>query len=125
MNNYITLDGYKYTTTHRKWGPSPIKSGEARLTLTGALDLTFGPGVMYEFKGESRADVTPRGAGWGTPTNLEASLAKNQSLQLTDHFGNTFTVAHFDGYQPDSLSPMWDGTSNTMVYALRLIGVKN
>jgi hypothetical protein len=120
MNSYITLDNKQYSTTQKVWRPRTIKPSGVRLTLLGNLDSTYGAGPLFEFTGEIRAEVTPK-TGYGSPSDLKASLEKKQGLSFTDHLGASYTV-HVRDFEESSLSPLWDGGGNVMFYSTTLVG---
>lgn len=122
MNNYITFDGKKYMTVHRKWTPAPYRPRNIRQTSAGNLDATFGPAVFYVWKGEIIAPVTPADASWGTPSDLRASMLKDQILVMIDHYGTTYNVAVTGGGDENSHSPMWDAASNRINFSIELKG---
>ena len=57
MNNYITLDGYKYKTNGKAWTPSGVKAGSVRLNLDSTLDATYGSGTLLRWEGEIKVRV--------------------------------------------------------------------
>ncbi len=63
MNNYITLDGKKYMTPAKFWQPYVDKPATVRKTLMGATDVTFGPAVTEEWRGQIEGPVTPEDDG--------------------------------------------------------------
>lgn len=120
MNAYITLDSYKYATVQKTWQPETPKAMTPRVTLAGTLDVTFGPGVTKVWTGEIKAHVTAA-SGYGTPTNLRASLVKLSGLSFTDHLGNSYTV-YIQGFKERSYTPAWDGGSNHILFNVRMVG---
>lgn len=111
MNDYITLDGKKYKTPAKTWQPVDNKIATARITLQGALDVTYGPASLREWHGEIEAAVTPQ-AGFGSITDLLTSLAKRQILSFTDHYGTAYSVDVSGQMARRSMTPKWDGYSN-------------
>lgn len=120
MNSWITLDTKKYKTPQQGWIPRVIKPSTIRLTLLGAIDATYGPGNILEWQAEIEADVSPA-TGYGTPGDLRESLKKVVGLSFTDHFNGSHTV-HVRGFEESSMSPMWDGSSNTVIFNVTLMG---
>lgn len=112
MNEYITLDGYKYPTLALDWESHPVRPASADLMLNGETAVTFGPAASRQWTGSIKAEVTARDTGWGTITTLRASLVKLTTLSFTDHYGNSYTIL-CDIRGPEvSLSPIWDATEN-------------
>ena len=120
MNSYITLDGNKYNCLHGRWAKQSNKPSRERQTLSGGVDVTYGPGTFTIWEGDVRVYVTPAG-GYGDPANLEASYAKTETMVFVDFDGVDYNV-HFLGIlTPTSLSPMWDAATNTFTYKIRLV----
>jgi hypothetical protein len=128
MNNYITLDTYKYKTLQRAWVPSRNTPSTSRVTLLGDLDITFGHVTLLTYQGElvgpvSVADTSKYpGGGWGTITELRASLGKKQALAFTDHEGLTMNVHARGPYPERNLLPDWDNTNNLVYVMVTLVG---
>ncbi len=113
MNDYITLDGYKYRTPARNWAPAEHKPASVKTTLLGEVDATYGPTTTYEWRGEIAAPVTSPGTGWGTIADLRLSLKKRSALSFSDHYG--VRVRTCTGPFPErSLSP--SGTAHEHIY---------
>ena len=123
MNDYITLDGYKYRTAFKTWRPAILPMANSRILANGALDLVHGPTVVYIFAGEITADVTPD-SGFGSISNLRATLEKKQALSLTDHYSTAYTVHAIGPFPERSLSPKWDSASNIFYVSVQFKGVK-
>lgn len=120
MNKYITLDSKKYSTSQDRWIPTIIKPGTVRLTLDASVDASYGPGVIYQWVGEIRADASPA-AGYGSHDDLKATLEKRQGVSFIDHMNDTFIV-HITGEFPQThLVPKWD--SSLAFFQVRMIGV--
>lgn len=122
INNYITLDSKRYATKSTDWTPGLLSPNTNRITLSGDLDATWGASVIYTWKGMIHADITPRAAEWGNPTNLETSLAKKQKLSMTDHYGTTFDVV-IAGWEKSSQQADWEASGNEMSYNVEIRGV--
>ena len=122
MNNYITFDGKKYKTKHGDWVPKPFRPRTVRVTAGGSLDATFGPSAFNIWQGKIIAPVTPDGAGWGSVSDLRASMLKASSLSMTDHYGTAYTVVVVGGGEEESRSPMWDAASNEFLVNITLKG---
>ncbi len=58
MNDYIVLDGKKYKTPAKFWQPYVDKPATVRKTLLGDTDVTFGPAVTEEWRGQIEGPVT-------------------------------------------------------------------
>lgn len=122
MNAYVTLDGKKYVCLHGRWAKQTSKPASERQTLSGSVDITYGPAAFTIWEGNVRVYVTPA-VGYGTPANLETSYAKTTTMAFTDFDGVGYTV-HFVGtLTPESLSPMWDAATNSFTYKIRLVKV--
>jgi len=96
MNDYITLDGYKYRTPARNWAPAEHKPASVKTTLLGEVDATYGPTTTYEWRGEIAAPVTSPGTGWGTIADLRLSLKKRSALSFSDHYGVRVRYMYWD-----------------------------
>lgn len=123
MNDYITLDGFKYITPARNWTVVNGKPGTERYTLSGALDISYGPATPKSWVGEIGGPVTARAAGWGTIADLRTTLAKKESVSLTDHVGTVYTVHCLGDFSERSLLNKWDSAVNTFYVSVRLVKV--
>ena len=121
MNEYITFDGKRYAAPHPDFGPVRNKPATHRITLSGASDITYGPGTILEWSGQIIAPVTPRTGDWGDIDDLRASLFKREGLALTDHYGGAHIVYAEGPHNEQSISPQWDGASNQFRVSVRFI----
>jgi hypothetical protein len=121
MNNYIVLDGKKYTTRADSWTEIIEKPNSVRYTLTGELDITYGSSIPTIWTGEIVAPVTARALGWGTVSDLETSLVKQESVTFYDHYGSGHNVHSVMPIQGRSLSNMWDDMNNVFYVGVRLV----
>jgi hypothetical protein len=121
MNDYLTLDGKRYKTKADSWKPVYGKPHTERRTLTGALDITYGPGTIFAWEGEIIAPVTAQGTEWGTVANLRTSLAKKQAVSMTDHYGQTYNVHCLGPHEERSLVNVWDSAVNVFYISVRLV----
>lgn len=123
MNNYIQLvhptAGAKKYTTKIQWEPSVGKPSTVRATQLSVMDVTYGPAKFKYWEGEIKARVTPA-TGFGTPEQLEATLNQMGTIAFTDHYGGAAIPVHVQEWKRISNTPMWDGSSNVMFYAVRL-----
>lgn len=128
MNNYIQLvhptAGAKKYTTKIQWEPSVTKPSTVRAVQLGGMDVTYGPASMKTWEGEIKARITPA-SGYGTPAELETTLNQMTVIGFTDHYGGACIPVHVVEWRRTSHSPMWDGSSNVMYYAVRLQGIAN
>jgi hypothetical protein len=123
MNNYITLDGKKYTTAHRSWKYRVARPVSARVYLDGSLGAAYSPAAVHSWQGEIKGPVTAD-TGWGTILDLRASLAKLTRLSYTDHYGTVFANAVVAGsFEERSLSPKWDGPSNVIFVQVEISSI--
>ena len=120
MNNYITLDGKRYTTV-ANWTPVTEKPYTERYTLSGALDITYGPATPTAWEGEIVAPVTPRSFAWGDIDDLMTALAKKESVTLYDHDGVSHTVHCLGSHERRSLINVWDDDQNVFYVTVRLV----
>jgi hypothetical protein len=121
MNDYITLDGFKYATSANNWKKLLEKPNTVRYTLSGALDITFGSASPIRWVGDVIAPVSARAEGWGTILNLRTSLAKVTSVVFTDHYADSFTVFSVAPLQERSLMNRWDDTNNVFFVPVELV----
>ena len=120
MNKFIILDSLKYMTKSTDWSLVISKPATARLLLSGQIDVSYGPGVYNELRGTIIAPVAAP-EGWGTINDLRSTLVKMQGLDFTDHYGTEHTAHVFGELPQQSLSPMWDGSSNEFYVPVRLV----
>jgi hypothetical protein len=116
MNDFIILcikDGTqkKYRTPGNKWNPSVEPFASHRFTLLGELDATYGNGEKKTWEGEIIADNSPD-TGFGTPSDLLATLTSKSELFLQDHLGDQYYVRAFGKFTPRYLHNVWDAPSN-------------
>ena len=121
MNNYITFDTLKYMAPHLAYAPIRNKPATERLTLSGASDVTYGPGVTLEWVGEIIAPVTPEDTGWGDVDDLRYSLEKREPLALIDHYNVASVVYALGPHGEVSFVPMWDAASNEFRVTVRFV----
>ena len=112
MNNYITLDSYKYPVLAADWESHPVRPASAEPMLNGDTAVTFGPASHREWNGSIKAEVTARDTGWGTIVTLRATLVKLSTLSYTDVYGSAYTVLCSIAGPEASLSQMWDAADN-------------
>ena len=121
MNNYITLDTLRYAAVYPDFGPIRSKAATERITLSGASDVTYGPGTTVEYSGTIKAPVTPRTGAWGDIDDLRATLEKREALPFIDPYGVAYTVYVMGPHGEDSISPVWDGASNEFKINVRIV----
>lgn len=112
MRNYITVDGLKYVTSSANWRDGEVNPRTVTRLLSGAGDATFSNSTYMAWKGEIECPVTPRSAGWGTLTTLQASFRKKTVLSFEDHYGTAYTVTLGPMLDKRSLLPIWDDPNN-------------
>jgi hypothetical protein len=121
MNDYLRLDTKRYKTKAENWKPVYGKPHTERRTLTGELDITYGPGTIFAWEGEIIAPVTPQDSAWGSIVNLRATLAKKQAVYLTDHLGVSYFVHCLGTHEERSLMNVWDSEFNVFYVSVRLV----
>ena len=121
MNNYVTFDTLKYRAPHLAFAPIRGKPATERITLSGASDVTYGPGVTLEWTGQIIAPVTPDDTGWGDIDDLRYSLEKREALPFIDHYNVASTVYALGPHGETSFTPMWDGASNEFRVTIRFV----
>jgi hypothetical protein len=122
MNNYITLDGFKYVTPFGKWTPVMDKPATARIDLLGGLDVTYGPATWQRWQGMIEVAANPT-TGYGSPYELRATLAKRTAVTFVDHYGETYNVHLLGPFPEMSFTPVWDGNSNVIFFQLTVVGI--
>ena len=111
MAAYIEIDGLRYVTPSKAWEPSETKPSTLRVTLSGALDVTYGPAILLEWRGEVEAPVTAITL-YGTITDLITSLRKKQLLTFKDHYGTSYSADISGQMVRRSHSAGWSASSN-------------
>ena len=119
MNNYITLDGFRYKTL-TNW--MPYEERPVTMLFSGRTDVTFGPASYKFWKGSVAVDVTPS-EFYGGIDDLKTTYRKPSSLQYFDHLGEEYTVVIDRGIDEKSLSPMWTSPENSINVTLTLIKI--
>jgi hypothetical protein len=120
MNAYVTFDTLKYSAPHGRFSPARSKPSTARITLSGASDVSYGPGTTREWVGVLTAPAKAD-TGWGSIDDLRDTLDKRQALAFIDHYGTAVTVYAIGVHNEMSFTPMWDGDSNTWTVSVRLV----
>ncbi len=122
MNDYITLDGFKYRTTHKQWQPMIDRAVVIKKLLSGARNVTFGPAMKPIWQGAVRASVTPE-AGFGSIDDLRTTYYKLSSVSFTDHYGTAYTVVLDRRVNESSFTSMWDAASNLFEVNLTVVAL--
>ena len=123
MNNYISLDGYKYATSAVNWSPVVEKPYNERYTLAGDLDLTYGESEPTAYEGDIHAPVTARAVGWGTISTLRTTLVKKTAVNFTDHAGTSGTAHIVGQFVQSSTLNKWDDANNVWLVSARIVVV--
>jgi hypothetical protein len=123
MNAYVIINGKKYRTNHKNWRYTPDVPRSERILLDGALDVTYGPASIKRWAGEVVAPVTPDDATWGSVVDLRAALALRQKLTFIDHYGASRPSSFSGPFEERSLSPNWDGPSNTIYVQVKVMAI--
>lgn len=121
MNDYIVLDGNRYATNANNWMPIVAKPHTERYTLTGELDVTYGPSSPQEWQGEIVCPVTPRGEEWGNVSDFIQALNKKEAVDLIDHYGDAYQVHILGDYTRRSAMNRWDDLQNVFYISVRLV----
>lgn len=126
--NYIKIndgtDTFRYKTTSKAWGSSPIVPNSARILLSGKLDITYGPVALGQWQGDILCPITPEGVEWGDIDDLRAQLKKKVIFEFTDHYGTTYTKAHIDGpFSEQSIAPDWEVASNDILVRIKVTAI--
>ena len=122
MNEYITLDGYKYSAIHGQWTPNTDRPVVVRRLLSGAANVTFGPANVKRWQGTMNAAVTPK-TGYGSISDLRATYEKHSALVFVDHYGGTHNVIIDRSVDESSVVPDWAAASNKMHVQISLVKV--
>jgi hypothetical protein len=120
MNDYITLDGYKYRTAAENWEPNEERPMVIRRLMSGSSNVTFGPATFTGWRGIILVDVTPA-AGFGSVDNMRATYRLRSQLGFTDHYGNSYNVVIDRAVGEKSISPMWTAVDNVFRINLSLV----
>ena len=121
MNDYITLDGKKYTTVHKQWAPFPERPVVLKKLLSGGRNVTFGPSVTNQLQGAILAAGADPETGFGTINDLRATYAKLTTLSFIDHYGAASTVVIGPKVNENSITPKWDAASNKFQVMVSLV----
>jgi hypothetical protein len=121
MNNYITLDGYKYATGV-SWLPTEDRPMVIKRLFSGGTNVTFGPASYKGWKGSIMVDATPK-PGYGSIENIRTTYRKLSGISFTDHLDNTCTVVMDRSVSEKSLSPMWTAEDNSTSIIVALIKI--
>lgn len=121
MNNFITLDGFKYYTTVA-WQPGLDIPGTLKVNLNASVNVTYGTDTLDSWQGDVRVfpDTASPPVGFGKRSDFITTLKKRTGLAFTDHYGANYTVHATGRVVQMSLSPMWDGPDNILIYTLVL-----
>jgi hypothetical protein len=123
MNDYISLDGKKYRTTHKQWQPMIDRPVVIKKLLSGSRNVTFGPAMKPIWQGAVRAPVTTSETGFGTIDDLRTTYAKLSTVAFTDHYGTSYTVVLDRRVNEASFTPKWDGNENKFEVNLTVVSL--
>ena len=122
-NNFIILNGLKYSTSQGNWGAEYTRAAGVRKLWSGSVDVTFGPSTLNAWAGRVNAPVTAREAGWGTIVDMRALYLSRTSLPFIDHYGDTHSVVLVGRISEKSQTPDWEAAGN--LWYIDVILVKN
>jgi len=119
-NNYLQLDGKKYTVVFDTLRKRTVKPGNFRQTLTGATDVSYGPAPYEIWSCVLRVPMGTPPTGWGNYDNIVTTLRKLQKVSFyTMKAGAAEQFVHIlDGFDETSLTPDVYGDSNIMNIAI-------
>ena len=120
MNDYIILDGKRYSAAHEQWTPSVDRPMMKRRLLSGKVVVKFGPNVFRSWRGTINVPVTAS-APYGTLADFRTTYALLSSVGFTDHYGTSYTVVIDRTIDERSLSPQWDATENIFKFNISLV----
>ncbi len=123
MNDYITLDGKKYRTTHKQWQPIIDRPVVIKKLLSGTRNVTFGPAMKPIWQGAVRAVASSPETGFGDIDDLRTTYEKLESISFTDHYGNNYTVVLDRRVNEASFTPKWDAPSNKFEVNLTVVAL--
>jgi hypothetical protein len=122
MEEYITLDDYRYATNAKNWKMSILPPASPQLLLNEEFDVTFGPNTWYIFTGELVVHMAPE--HYIDHESRGSLLAKTNSLILTDHYGSNYRIVAIGPFPERGISPMWESPSEIMYVSVQLKGLK-
>lgn len=122
MNSYITLDGKRYPAIHTQFMPIQNRPMMQRPLLDGTLDIIYGAAYVTGWEGVLSVP-TSESDPYGDIADLRSTFNKKTNVSLTDHYGNTHTVAIIGDLEEDSLTPMWDATLNKFKIKIKMVKV--
>jgi hypothetical protein len=122
MKDYIVLDNFQYKTVFGNWKPLINKPSRVKYLWNGETDVTYGPGLPYEWSGLVRAPVTATGA-FGDIDDLRETIIKKEEVDFEDHYEDKYTVHVIGEITEDSFTPGWDSATNVFHVPVRIVRV--
>lgn len=122
MNDYVTLNGKRYTAPFGMFAPRRSKPSRVRYNLSGALDVTYGPALPLVWEGKLKvpaveADSDPE----GDIDDFRVAIALKTSMAFIDHYGNSYTVHLLGNFVEDPKIPVLDSVDNVFYIPVRII----
>lgn len=121
MNDYVTLDSFRYAAPFGQFTPKRMIPHRLRYTLSGTVDATFGPASPLVWEGKLKVPVTPLDSDWGDLDDFRATVAKKAVLDFEDHYGDVYTVYVLGPFDEVSKLPVWDAVDNVFYISVRII----
>lgn len=119
MNDYITLDSWRYKCRFPDWRPWFFKPGTIRYTLGGNSDATYGTAVPQGWEGAIEVPYEDSGS-YGGRSEFETSIKTLGPISFTDHFGSTYNVHIVGQVTFEAIKPMYDADDTKLYYMVRL-----
>ncbi len=122
MNDYVTLDGYRYAAPFMQFEPIRQKPARVRYTLGGTLDVTYGPAAPLIWEGKLKVPVEPTDSDvWGDIGQFRITAATKAALAFIDHLGDSYTVHLLGRFHELPKVPVVDSTTNTYYIPVTIV----
>ncbi len=122
MNDYVTLDGYRYTAPFMQFEPIRQKPNRMRYTLGGTLDVTYGPASPLVWQGKLRVPVQPTDSDvYGDIGQFRITAATKGELAFIDHDGDTYTIHLIGQFHELPKVPVVDSAQNNFYIPVTIV----
>ena len=121
MNDYVILDGYRYTAPFLQFEAKRQVPQRQKYTLGGTLDVTYGPAAPLFWEGKLKVPVTHTDTDvWGDVDQFRLTIVKKVALAFTDHLTDVYTVHMSGTYHEVPKVPVVDSPENVFYIPVRL-----
>lgn len=120
MNDYIILDGKRYTAPFLQFEAKRQVPQRQKYTLGGTLDVTYGPANPLFWEGKLKVPVLELDSDYGNIVDFRLTIVKKIAVSFTDHLTDVYTV-HISGVHHEIPKvPVVDSVENVFYIPIKL-----